>query len=149
LFGDSELTLVVGDLLSAPTDVIVNPANGGLSHGGGLAGQIVLEGGEEIQQESSELVLKNGRLESGMATHTSAGRLPYKAIVHAVGPFMGRGLEKEKIHQAVISSLDICALGSQRSAPAFFQFLWISAPRHLWTQSTSIGSRITTFHPPK
>ena len=27
----------VADLLSAPVDVIVNPANSGLSHGGGLA----------------------------------------------------------------------------------------------------------------
>ena len=37
LFGDRKLILTVTDLISAPVDVIVNPANGGLSHGGGFA----------------------------------------------------------------------------------------------------------------
>ena len=41
LFGDRELLLNISDLLSAPTEVIVNPANSGLSHGEGLAEQIL------------------------------------------------------------------------------------------------------------
>ena len=44
LFGDRELIINISDLLTAPVDVIVNPANGGLSHGGGVAGQIAQQG---------------------------------------------------------------------------------------------------------
>ena len=109
VFSDLELIVGIGDLLSAPVDVIVNPANGGLSHGGGLAEQIVFDGGEEIQEESRALVRKQGRLDCGMAVFTTAGRLPYKAIIHAVGPHMGDGNESGKIQQAVTSSLQLCA----------------------------------------
>jgi O-acetyl-ADP-ribose deacetylase (regulator of RNase III) len=109
VFDDLELSIEIRDLLSAPTDVIVNPANVGLSHGGGLAAQIVLEGGDAIQDESNALISRIGQLQSGMAVFTSAGRLPYKAIIHAVGPFMGRGEEKEKIQKAVSNCLQLCA----------------------------------------
>jgi O-acetyl-ADP-ribose deacetylase (regulator of RNase III) len=108
LFGDRELVIKVADLLSAPVDVIVNPANGGLAHGGGVAGQIVQKGGEVIQQESDLFVKEHGTLESGMVAFTSAGELPYEAIIHAVGPRMGEGHEQSKIEQAVSSSLMLC-----------------------------------------
>ena len=108
LFGDRELVLKVADLLAAPVDVIVNPANGGLSHGGGVAGQISLQGGEVIQEESNLFIKEHGKLESGMVAFTSAGQLPYEAVIHAVGPRMGEGDEQRKIEQAVSSSLMLC-----------------------------------------
>ncbi|MCW8986047.1 MAG: macro domain-containing protein [Gammaproteobacteria bacterium] len=108
LFGDRELVLKVADLLVEPVDVIVNPANGSLSHGGGVAGQISQQGGEIIQKESDLFVKEHGTLESGMVAFTSAGRLPFEAIIHAVGPVMGEGHEQRKIEQAVSSSLMLC-----------------------------------------
>lgn len=108
LFGDRELVIKVADLLSAPVDVIVNPANGGLSHGGGVAGQISQQGGEVVQRESDLFIKEHGVLESGMVAFTSAGRLPYEAVIHAVGPRMGEGHEQRKIEQAVSSSLMLC-----------------------------------------
>lgn len=108
LFGDRELVIKVADLLSTPVDVIVNPANGGLSHGGGVAGQISLQGGDVIQEESSLFIKEHGTLESGMVAFTSAGQLPYEAVIHAVGPRMGEGDEQRKIEQAVSSSLMLC-----------------------------------------
>jgi O-acetyl-ADP-ribose deacetylase (regulator of RNase III) len=53
LFGNRELLILVDDLLSASTDVIVNPANSGLSHCGGLETQISLAAGD-IHQHGGE-----------------------------------------------------------------------------------------------
>lgn len=108
LFGDRELIIKVADLLNAPVDVIVNPANGGLSHGGGVAGQISQQGGKLIQQESDQFIKEHGELESGMVAITTAGDLPFDAVIHAVGPVMGEGEEKRKIQQAVSRSLQLC-----------------------------------------
>ena len=109
-FADRELILQVADLLAASVDVIVNPANGGLSHGGGVAGLISQQGGEQVQQESNQFIKEHGILESGMVAITSAGHLPYEAIIHAVGPRMGEGDEQHKIEQAVSRSLQLCSM---------------------------------------
>ncbi|MGD8743491.1 MAG: macro domain-containing protein [Granulosicoccaceae bacterium] len=110
LYGDRELLIQVADLFAAPVDVIVNPANGNLSHGGGIAGQVVAHGGEIIQRESDQFIKEHGPLESGMVAMTSAGALPYQAILHAVGPRMGEGDEQEKLTQAISSCLKLCQM---------------------------------------
>lgn len=115
LFADRELVLNVADLLSAPVDVIVNPANGGLSHGGGVAGQILQQGGDVIQAESDHFIKEHGMLESGMVAITTAGDLPYDAVIHAVGPKMGEGDEQRKIQQAVSRSLQLCDMHDWKS----------------------------------
>ena len=115
LFGDRELVIMVADLLAAPVDVIVNPANGGLSHGGGVAGQISQQGGDVIQEESDLFIKEHGKLESGMVAFTSAGHLPYDAIIHAVGPKMGEGHEQKKIELAVSRSLQLCDMHDWKS----------------------------------
>ncbi|MCK4742265.1 MAG: macro domain-containing protein [Sulfuriflexus sp.] len=92
----------------APVDVIVNAANGGLSHGGGVAGQFIERGGEIIQQESDQFIKEHGELETGMVALTSAGSLPYQAVLHAVGPRMGEGDEQEKVRLSVSRSLKLC-----------------------------------------
>lgn len=115
LFGDRELVLKVADLLAAPVDVIVNPANGGLSHGGGVAGQIAQQGGNIIQEESDLFIKEHGMLESGMVAFTSAGHLPFDAIIHAVGPRMGEGDEQRKIQLAVARSLQLCDMHDWKS----------------------------------
>lgn len=102
--------LRVEDLLSAPVDVIVNPANGSLQHGGGVAAQVIQKGGSVIQQESDQFIKEHGTLESGMVAHTTAGHLPYAAVIHAVGPRMGEGHEQHKIEQAVSRSLLLCSM---------------------------------------
>ena len=115
LFGDRELIIMVADLLTAPVDVIVNPANGGLSHGGGVAGQIVQQGGDVIQEESDIFINEHGMLESGMVAFTSAGDLPYDAVIHAIGPRMGEGDEQRKIQQAISRSLQLCDMHDWKS----------------------------------
>jgi O-acetyl-ADP-ribose deacetylase (regulator of RNase III) len=115
LFADRELIIKVADLLAAPVDVIVNPANVGLSHGGGVAGQIAQQGGDIIQEESDIFIKEHGMLESGMVAFTTAGHLSYDAIIHAVGPKMGEGDEQRKIQLAVSRSLQLCDMHDWKS----------------------------------
>ena len=65
LFGDRELLLVTGDLLSAQVDVIVNPANRDLLHHGGLAQQIQQQAGSQLQHDSEQLIREYGPIDTG------------------------------------------------------------------------------------
>ena len=49
------IRLIEGDITERKVDVIVNPANSHLIHGGGVAGAIVRKGGKIIQEESSKI----------------------------------------------------------------------------------------------
>jgi O-acetyl-ADP-ribose deacetylase (regulator of RNase III) len=115
LFGDRELLLVTGDLLSAQVDVIVNPANRELLHHAGLAQHILEQAGNQLQHDSEQLIREYGPLETGMAVYTSAGSLPFKAVIHAVAPSFGEGDEQRKLEQAVSRSLQLCEMNEWRS----------------------------------
>jgi O-acetyl-ADP-ribose deacetylase (regulator of RNase III) len=97
------ITLVEGDITERKVDVIVNPANSYLQHGGGVAGAIVRKGGNIIQQESKEI----GFVPVGSSVITSSGNLPCKAVIHTVGPRMGEGNEDEKLRKAINSCLEL------------------------------------------
>ena len=101
--------VVHGDLTREPVQAIVNAANEHLLHGGGVAGAIVRRGGQEIQKESSLWVREHGPLATGQATITTAGRLPSRFVIHAVGPVWGSGAEEAKLASAVRSSLQLAA----------------------------------------
>jgi O-acetyl-ADP-ribose deacetylase (regulator of RNase III) len=97
----------IRDLLGAPVAAIVNPANGGLSHGGGIAAIISNEGGSKIDDQCALYIKKYGRIPVAKAVTTTAGMLPYKGIIHAVGPRMGDGDEQRKIEATLMSCLAI------------------------------------------
>ncbi len=67
------------DITEVSVDAIVNPANTKLLMGGGVAGAIRREGGEEIEREA----LKHAPVPIGEAVVTSAGRLKCKYVIHA------------------------------------------------------------------
>jgi len=92
---------VRGDLLKEPVEAIVNAANGHLAHGGGVAGIISRAAGPELQSESDRLVAARGPLPTGSAVVTTAGQLPFKGVIHAVGPRYGEGDEESKLVQAL------------------------------------------------
>ena len=96
--------MVRGNLLDEPVDSIVNAANGHLAHGGGVAGIILRAAGPELQAESDRLVRKLGVLQTGTAVVTTAGKLPFKGVIHAVGPRQGEGDEEAKLVLALASS---------------------------------------------
>ncbi|MBF0555132.1 MAG: macro domain-containing protein [Nitrospirae bacterium] len=103
--GTGKLRLVKGDITERAVDAIVNAANSHLQHGGGVAAAIVRKGGSIIQDESD----KAGYTPVGTVAVTQAGKLPCKAVIHAVGPRMGEGNENEKLKNAVINSLAAAA----------------------------------------
>jgi O-acetyl-ADP-ribose deacetylase (regulator of RNase III) len=95
---------VRGNLLDEPVDAIVNAANGHLAHGGGVAGIISRAAGPELQAESDALIRRLGPLPTGSAVVTTAGKLPFKGVIHAVGPRQGEGDEERKLVQALTSA---------------------------------------------
>ena len=101
--------VVRGDLLAEPADAIVNAANGALAHGGGVAAIISRAAGPALQEESDRLVRAQGVLEAGSAVATTAGKLPFKGVIHAVGPRYGEGDEEEKIFKALSSAFSVVA----------------------------------------
>jgi O-acetyl-ADP-ribose deacetylase len=98
-----KLRLVSEDITERNVDVIVNPANSYLKHGGGLAAAIVRKGGQIIQDESDKI----GYTSVGNAVITSAGKLRCKAVIHVVGPRNGEGKENEKLKSAINNVLNI------------------------------------------
>ena len=101
------IVIVHGDITEAHVDAIVNAANEHLQHGGGVAGAISRRGGDSIQAQSSRWVREHGRVPTGSAAITGAGRLPAKYIIHAVGPIWGSGDEEGKLAAAVTSALTL------------------------------------------
>ena len=106
------LRLVHGDLTEARVDAIVNAANAQLAHGGGVAGAIVYQGGEEIQTESNAWIRQHGLVAHDEPAITGAGRLPCRYVIHAVGPVWGEGDEDAKLRAAVSGA---CALAQKHS----------------------------------
>jgi len=106
--GDERIFKVgVRDLLGAPVDAIVNPANSGLSHGAGLAGIISDEAGPEMDAECEKIIGKVGQIPTTYAVPTTAGNLPFKGIIHGVGPRMGGGDEQQRIEATIANVLKV------------------------------------------
>jgi O-acetyl-ADP-ribose deacetylase (regulator of RNase III) len=100
------LEVAEGDITAEEVDAIVNAANSQLQHGGGVAGAIARRGGPTIQAESSQWVRQHGPVQHASPAWTSAGNLPCKHVIHAVGPVWGAGDEDAKLIAAVRGSLD-------------------------------------------
>jgi len=103
--GGRRLHLSIGNLLTEPVDAIVNAANSHLLHGGGVAAAIARAAGPQLDEESRAYVQANGPVPTGSAGVTPAGNLPYKGVIHAVGPVMGCGSEAQKLSSAVAAAL--------------------------------------------
>jgi O-acetyl-ADP-ribose deacetylase (regulator of RNase III) len=101
------LQLVQGDITAETTEAIVNAANQHLQHGAGVAGLISRRGGEVIQQESDAWVQAHGPVGHDAPAWTSAGKLPCRYVIHAVGPVWGDGDEDAKLAAAVTGCLNV------------------------------------------
>ena len=101
------IQIVQGDITGEKVDAIVNAANELLQHGGGVAWTISKKGGATIQQESDDWIRQHGRVSHPHPAWTSAGQLPAKYVIHAVGPVWGDGDEDNKLESAVQGSLRV------------------------------------------
>lgn len=102
-------SVVIYDLLFEDVDCIVNPANGGLSHGGGVAAAIAKAAGTALEDECEAIVQQQGRIPVGEAVVTNAGKLPFKGIIHVIGPRLGCGDEETKLVKALQSAFHIAS----------------------------------------
>lgn len=108
MIGDTRLSIVRGDITTQQVDAIVNAANSGLRGGGGVDGAIHRRGGPQIMEECRKIVAEKGGCPAGQAVVTSAGRLPARYVIHAVGPIWQGGSrgEPELLESAYRSSLE-------------------------------------------
>jgi len=93
-----------GSILEVDTDVIVNPANSLGIMGGGVAGVIRRQGGEQIEREA----IMKSPIPVGKAVLTSAGRLPFKGVIHS--PTMEQPAMRtsaEKVRLSVRAALEL------------------------------------------
>jgi putative ATPase len=102
--GGRVFEVVIGDLLAEPVDAIVNAANGHLAHGGGVALAIARAAGPALEDEGDAILHARGPIPIGEAVVTTAGRLPFKGVIHAVGPHQGVGQEENLLAQALQSA---------------------------------------------
>lgn len=87
LHGGVKVSVWKADLTNFPqADAVVNAANERLQHCGGLAQALSAAGGPQIQRECDDYIRKFGPLKTGDAVPSSAGNLPCRFIIHAVGP---------------------------------------------------------------
>jgi O-acetyl-ADP-ribose deacetylase len=108
---DKIIRLIKGDITDQNVDVIVNPANSYLKHGGGVARAIVRKGGKIIQTESDKI----GFVPVGSSVITTSGELPCEVIIHTVGPKMGEGNEDLKLSKSLYSSLTLASDNNYKS----------------------------------
>ena len=100
------LILMEGDITHVAVDAIANAANSALAGGGGVDGAIHHAGGPAIMQELDRIRPTLGRLPSGQAVATTAGRLPAKYVFHAAGPIWHGGARGEP--EALASCYRVC-----------------------------------------
>lgn len=80
-----QVLVTVGNVLDVGADVLISSANPWLNMSGGVNGAIV-EQCPEMQEELHATLRSSGRssVEAGTVVRTSAGRLPFSHIIHAV-----------------------------------------------------------------
>jgi O-acetyl-ADP-ribose deacetylase len=91
-----KIEVIKGDITKIQVDAIVNAANSRLAGGGGVDGAIHQAGGPEIMKECILIREKEGGCPPGHAVVTTAGKLPARKVIHAVGPIWQGGNHREK-----------------------------------------------------
>lgn len=81
-----KIKIYAGSITRLDVDCIVNDANENLMHGGGVALAISDAAGYQYIQENRDYVQKHGIIPVGTCCVTSAGKLPFKCVIHTVGP---------------------------------------------------------------
>lgn len=94
------------DIVTVPTDAVVNAANKDLAPGTGVCGALFEEAGYD---ELNKACQKIGHCDTGKAVITPAFKVKAKYIIHAVGPIWHGGTqgEAEKLRSCYEESLKL------------------------------------------
>ncbi|XP_046954843.1 protein mono-ADP-ribosyltransferase PARP14 isoform X2 [Lynx rufus] len=107
-----------GDLTQFPVEVVVSTANEDLKLSGGLAAALSKAAGPELQADCDQIAKTMGKIPPGCAVISKAGKLPYRHVIHAVGP-KWKGDEALKcvlqLKKAIEESLHLAAKYKYRS----------------------------------
>ncbi|MBO9638704.1 MAG: O-acetyl-ADP-ribose deacetylase [Siphonobacter aquaeclarae] len=111
------IEVLKGDITKIAVDAFVNAANTSLLGGGGVDGAIHRAGGSAILEECRKIRNRQGGCKVGEAVITTAGKLPAKFVIHAVGPVWNNGHSNEEylLSSAYLNSLLIAADHSVRT----------------------------------
>jgi O-acetyl-ADP-ribose deacetylase (regulator of RNase III) len=109
------LELHQGDISRQQVDAIVNAANSRLAGGGGVDGAIHRRGGAAIMAETAAKYPEG--CPTGSAVISTAGALPAKYVIHAVGPVWSGGHrgEAELLAAAYGRALELAVAAACRS----------------------------------
>ncbi|XP_045858274.1 protein mono-ADP-ribosyltransferase PARP14 isoform X1 [Meles meles] len=75
-----------GDLTRFPVEVVVSTASEDLQLCSSLAAALSKAAGPELQEDCDQIVKTRGKVPPGSAVISKAGKLPYRHVIHAVGP---------------------------------------------------------------
>ena len=98
-----EIEVIKGDITQVDTEVIVNAANNNFWMGAGVAGAIKRAGGQSVEDDA----IMKAPVMPGEAIFSTAGRMPYKYVIHAA--VMGQDLRTSDklIRQSTVASLNL------------------------------------------
>ncbi|MCL2543174.1 MAG: macro domain-containing protein [Nocardioidaceae bacterium] len=131
------IVAVEGDITTIAVDAIVNAANSKVRGGGGVDGAIHRAGGPRILEDCRR------RFEQGLATGdagaTTAGDLPSRWVIHAVGPDRHRGqVDPALLVSAYRRSLEVAEeLGARTVACSL-----IGAGVYGWSREESVSAAL-------
>lgn len=105
---NTNLELVLGNIIKQNTKAIVNAANKQLAPGGGVAGIIHSAAGPELWEECKKI----RGCKTSQAKITKAYKLPNKYVIHTVGPIYKHSEnnieQSELLKKSYLNSLKIC-----------------------------------------
>lgn len=138
------IDVIEGDITRVRVDAIVNAANSTLLGGGGVDGAIHRAGGPDVLAQCK--VLRNTSLPNGLAAGgavaTTAGLLPAKWVIHAVGPRYSAHEDRSGILRAAyIRSLAVAdSLGARTVA-----FPLISGGSYGWPLEDAVAQQLAAI----
>ena len=111
------IQVINADITTMEVDAIVNAANTSLLGGGGVDGAIHRKSGPEILAACRAVRNRQGNCPPGEAVITTAGNLPSKYVIHAVGPAWNDGNDGERhvLAQCYRTSLALAVTHEVRS----------------------------------
>lgn len=109
IFHGRAVELVQGDITDQQVDALINAANSRLAGGGGVDGAIHRRGGPAIMAETARRYPQG--CPAGSAVISTAGDLPARYVIHAVGPIWrgGQHGESELLQAAYRRALELAS----------------------------------------